>query len=315
MQFDRMKRREFITLLGGAAAAWPLAARAQKAMNRPARIGLLRASPTPDRSLDALRRGLVAKGYVEGQSFVFVPSFDEGDSARLPDLATALIASGVDLIVTEGDLATKAARAASATIPIIMATSPDPLQTGLIERLSRPGGNITGLSSQASEMTGKLMEIAKEIVGLARVAVIMSPSTWNLFGAETLAAARTLGLDVVHIDLDMADIDAGLRKAVAEKARAGVVRGRPFFSLAHMKATVERAAAHRLPLIYEARDFVELGGLMAFGVDVSDLYFRVATYVDKVLKGAKPADLPVEQPTKFELVVNMKTAKDLGLAI
>src|SRR5207237_7516907 len=139
------------------------------------------------------------------QSFVFVPSFGEGDPARLPDLATALIASGIDLIVTEGDLATKAARAASTTIPIIMATSPDPLQTGLIESLSRPGGNVTGLSSQASELTGKLMELAKEIAGRARVAAIMSASTWKLFGAETLAAARTLGLDVVHIDLDMPD--------------------------------------------------------------------------------------------------------------
>ncbi|MDQ3900878.1 MAG: ABC transporter substrate-binding protein [Actinomycetota bacterium] len=280
------------------------------------RIGLLRSSPLPDRSLDALRRGLTAKGYIEGQGFVLVSRFGDGNPGRLPNLATALVTAGVDVIVTEGVLATQAARTATATIPIVMATSPDPQQAGLIESLSHPGGNITGLTSQATDMSGKLLELAKEMMpGLARVALIMPRSTWDLFRAETMAAARTLGLQVLPVDLDLSDIDAGLRQAVAERAQAGIVRARPLFSIAQVKSTVESAAAHRLPVIYESRDFVEFGGLMAFGVDVPDHYHRVAWYVDQILRGAKPADLPVEQPTKFELVINLKTAKALGIEL
>lgn len=310
-----MRRRDLIKMIAGL-AAWPLAAHAQQRKDRPARIGLLRASPIWERPLDGLRRGLAAKGHVEGTGYIFVYSFGDGDPAQLPELASALVADGVDLIVTEGIGATRAARAATASIPIVMATSPDPKRAGLIESLSRPGGNVTGLTSLATDMSGKLLELAKDLVpGLVRVALIMPRTAWDLFGAESMAAAKTLGLDVVQIELSLSGIDAGLRQAVAGRAQAGVVRGRPLFSPAHVRSTVERAVAHRLPVIYESRDFVEVGGLMAFGVDLPDHYLRAAGYVDQILRGANPAELPVEQASTFELVINLKTARALGIEI
>ncbi|MFL5038185.1 MAG: ABC transporter substrate-binding protein [Xanthobacteraceae bacterium] len=307
-------RREF--LLGfGPALALPSGLCAQLQAGRPARIGLLRPSPIPARSLAGLRRGLAIKGYTEGLDYVFVFGFGDGDVRGLPKLAATLVADGADIIVTEGDVSTQAARAASDTIPIVMATSPDPLKSGLIDSLSRPGRNVTGHSSQAAEISGKLLELATEIVpGVRRVAHIANRTTWDLFGAETTAAARSLGLDLVPIDLVLPEVEAALQQAAAQ-AKVAIVRGRPFFSSDDARSTVERAAAHRLPVIYESRDFVEIGGLLALGVDVPDLYVRVATYLDKIFKGAKPADLPVEQPTKFELAVNMKTAQALGIKI
>ncbi len=298
------------------AAAWSLAARAQDSRDRPTRIGFLRSSPTPERLLNAFRRGLAERGYAEGRGYAFVYRFGDGDSRKLPELAAALIADGVDVIVTEGSSAAQAARAATDRIPIVMTTSPDPVRAGVVESLARPGGNVTGFSSQMTEIGGKLLQLLKEIVpGLARVALIMARPAWDVFRTEMTEAVRTLGLDMVHIELALSDIDAAVRQAIAEKTQAAVVRGRPFFSTAHAKFMVERAAAHRLPVIYESRDFVEFGGLAAYGVDVPDLYRRAATYVDKILRGAKPSDLPVEQPTKFELVINLKTAKALGLTI
>jgi len=276
----------------------------------------LRASPTPELYLNAFRRGLGERGYAEGRDYVLVYSFGDGDSRRLPKLAAVLVAAGVSVILTEGQYATQAARSATKTIPIVMTTSPDPVRAGFVDSLARPGGNVTGLASQPHELSGKLLELLKEIVpGLARVALIMPRSAWELFRAEMTEAVRTLGLDMVHIELALSDIDAAVRQAVLEKAQGAVVRGRPLFSAVQVKFMVERAAAHRLPAIYEARDFVEFGGLASYGVDAPDTYRRAATYVDKILKGAKPAELPIEQPTKFEFVINMKAAKALGLTI
>ncbi len=270
----------------------------------------------PERSLEALRRGLAANGYTEGPGFVFVYRFGTGDRRDLPELAAALVAAGIDVIVTEGNFATEAARAATGAIPIVMATSAAPQEAGLIESLSRPGRNVTGLSSQAVEVSGKLLELLKEMVpGLARVAQIAPPSALDLFRVETSAAARTLGVEIVEIALAMPDVDAALRQAVVARVQAAVVRGRPFFSTVLAKLTVERAAIHRLPVIYESRDFVEMGGLLSYGLDVPDHYRRAAIYVAKILKGAKPADLPVEQPNKFEFVINLRAAKELGLAV
>ena len=301
---------------GGLLLAAATGARAQSSSERPARIGLLRASPTPERSLAALRQGLAAMGYTEGRRFVFVTSFGDGDTGRLPQLAATLVTTGVDVIVTEGLITAQAARSATTTIPIIMATSPDPRRAGLIESFSRPGGNVTGLSSQADEASGKLLQIAKEIVpGLTRVAVFAGRGAWNSFGAETMAAARSLGLEIVRVDLDRPEFDALLREAVAQGAQGGVVRGRPFLSDAQAKSIVDHAAAARLPVVYESRDFVEFGGLIAFGVDLSAQYRRVAWYIDQILRGVKPGELPVEQPTAFELVINQRTAKELGLMI
>jgi ABC-type uncharacterized transport system substrate-binding protein len=311
-----MKRREFIALFGGAAAVWPLAANAQVRSDRPARIGVLRISPIPERSLAALRRGLSAKGYTEGQQYVFAWGFGDGDAQKLPELATALVQDGIDVIVTEGNTGALAARAASEVIPIIMATSADPFRAGLIKSLSRPGGNVTGNSSEAPEMSGKLLQLAKEIVPeLVRVAHISPPIVWDIFAADTQAAARSLNLKIVRIDLALPNVEAAFRKAADAQVRAAIVRGRPFFSTGDAKLTVESAVAYRLPVIYESRDFVEYGGLVSFGVDVPGLYFRVAEYVDKILKGVDPGDLPVQQPTKFETVVNLKTAKQLALTV
>jgi putative ABC transport system substrate-binding protein len=310
-----MSRRDVLAGLG-AALAWPLATRAQPAADRPARIGILRSSPTPVRNLDALRRGLAEKGYAEGRGVVFVYRFGDGDPRQLPELAAALVAAGVDVIVTEGNVNALAARAATRTVPIVMATSADPQKAGIVESLSRPGGNVTGHSSQAIETTGKLMELAKELVpGLARIAFIGPPPVWPLFRAEATAAARTLGLEVLPIDVALPDFEGAFQQAAAARAQAALLRGRPYFSVAHAKLAAEHATAHRLPVIYEGREFVEVGGLAAYGVDVPDLYRRAATYIDKILRGAKPADLPIEQPTKFELVVNLKTAKALGITI
>jgi putative ABC transport system substrate-binding protein len=311
-----MIRRVFILSSAGAVAAVARPARAQRPADRPVRIGLLRAAPLPHRWLEAFRQGLAAKGYVEGRNVVFVPAFGEGDSPNVADLATALVAKGVDLIVSEGGTVTHAARTASGSIPILMASSPDPVRLGLVQSLSRPGGNVTGLVSQPIELTVKLQELVREIVpGVPRVALIMPRIAWDAFGDQSMAAARALGQDIVHIELDLADIDAAFRRAVAERVQAAVVRGRPFFSLAQAKVLVERAAAHRLPAVYETRDFAELGGLVALGVDMADQYRRLADYVDRIVTGSKPADLPVEQPTQFELVVNRGTARALGIAI
>jgi putative ABC transport system substrate-binding protein len=265
----------------------------------------------------ALPCGLAAKGYTEGRQYVFVFRFGYGDPRALSELAISLVTGGVDVIVTEGHANTRAARAASETILIVMATSPDPQRSGFIDSLARPGRNITGHSSQGTEMSGKQLELAKEIVpGMTRVAHIGPRTGWDqLYGAATIIAARSLGLKIVRIDLALPDVEAALRQAVNAQAQVAIVRGRPFFSTKDARLTVERAAAHRLPVVYESHDFVEFGGLISFGVDVPDLYFRAASFVDKILKGAKPAELPVEQPTKFELVVNTKTAKQLGLTI
>ena len=290
--------------------------RAQAPKDRPARIGLLRASPTPDRSLAALRQGLAAMGYAEGQGFVFVPGFGDGDTRRLPQLAAAMVAAGIDIIITEGLVTALAARSATTTIPIVMASSPDPQRGGLIDSLSRPGGNVTGLSSQADEASGKLLEFIKELVpGLSRVVIFAGRVAWDSFGAETSASARQLGLEIVRADLDIPDFDALLRQAVTDRAQAGVVRGRPFLADAQARSIVERAAAHRLPIVYESRDFAEFGGLMAFGVDLPAQYRRVAWYVDQILRGAKAAELPVEQPIKFELLINLRAAKALGITV
>ncbi len=231
----RTRRREFIGLLG-AAAACAFVARAQGPRDRPARIGILRSSPTPERWLDAFRHGLAESGYAEGRNYVLVFRFGDGDSRKLPELATALVAAGVDVTVTEGSLAARAARAATGTIPIVMTTSPDPVRAGLADNLARPGGNVTGLASQMGELSGKLLEFLKAVVpGLARVALIMARPAWDAFRPEMTEAARALGLDIVPIELGLTDTDAAVRQAVAAKAQPAVVRGRPFFSTPHMK--------------------------------------------------------------------------------
>jgi putative ABC transport system substrate-binding protein len=309
-----VKRREVISLLGATAVAWPLPAWAQQ----PAvRIGFMRAAPAPESTLSALRRGLAEHGYLEGQHYVLVPSWGDGAINRLPALASALVRSKVDIIVTDGTQTARAARQATDTIPIVMAGGRDPVSVGLAATLSHPGGNVTGLTTQVIELTGKTFEILSEIYpDLRRIAVINPIGAGVDFRPAEAEAAQALKLELRYVDirdLQAAAIDTAIREAVALGSQAAVVRGSPFLSTPQRRLVVEAAAAHRLPTMYETREFVELGGLLSYGTDFSNLFRLAAGYVIRILNGAKPADLPIEQATKFELVINLKTAKAIGL--
>jgi putative ABC transport system substrate-binding protein len=319
MQFDQLKRRTFITLLGGAAALWPLTARAQQP-NRVWRIGVLETIPAGMNAAnyDALRQGLRDFGYVEGRNLVIEYRSADGRTQRFSDLATELVRLGVDLIVTRGTSAALAAKHATATIPVVMAAAGNPVGTGLAASLARPGGNLTGLSAIVQDLYAKRVEMLKEMVpATAAIAAFLNmsnpaiPSEWK----EIDTSARSLGLrsrlfDVRNVD----DIQRGFDTASKESGVALVI-GPDTVTQRYRKTITDLAAKHRLPAIYAAREFIDAGGLMLYGASYPDLYRRTATYVDKILKGAKPADMPIEQPTKLELVVNLKVANALGLTI
>jgi putative ABC transport system substrate-binding protein len=314
-----VKRREFITLLGGAAAAWPFRAGAQQA-GKVYRIGVLEMTSATLNvaNVYALRAGLRQLGYFEGQNLVIEYRSADGRDDRFPGLARELLALKVDVIVTRGTPAAKAAKNATSTVPVVMAASGDPLGTGLVTSLSRPGGNITGLSAIVGELAPKRLELIREIVpGLARIAVLANTSNdavrrdW----ARIETAARSLGVQSQLLDLRESDAlgptfdDASARRADALVVVIDAI------TQANQQRIVDLAMKHRLPAIYSSREFVDAGGLISYGVSYPDLYRRAATYVDKILKGTKPADLPVVQPTKFELVINLKTAKALGIEV
>jgi putative ABC transport system substrate-binding protein len=315
-----VKRREFITLLGGAAAAWPLRAGAQQA-GKVYRIGVLEMTSATLNvaNVYALRAGLRQLGYFEGQNLVIEYRSADGRDDRFPGLARELLALKVDVIVTRGTPAAKAAKNATSTVPVVMAASGDPLGTGLVTSLSRPGGNITGLSAIVGELAPKRLELIREIVpGLARIAVLANTSNdavrrdWA--GIET--AARSLGVQAQLLDLRNSDALGPTFDAAGAARRAGaLVVVIDAITLANRQRIVDLAMKYRLPAIYSSREFVDIGGLISYGVSYPDLYRRAATYVDKILKGAKPADLPVEQPTKFEMVINLKTANAISLDI
>ena len=315
-----MKRREFITLLGGAAAAWPLRAGAQQA-GKVYRIGVLEMTSATLNvaNVYALRAGLRQLGYFEGQNLVIEYRSADGRDDRFPGLARELLALKVDVIVTRGTPAAKAAKNATSTVPVVMAASGDPLGTGLVTSLSRPGGNITGLSAIVGELAPKRLELIREIVpGLARIAVLANTSNdavrrdW----ARIETAARSLGVQAQLLDLRNSDALGPTFDAAGAARRAGaLVVVIDAITLANRQRIVDLAMKYRLPAIYSSREFVDIGGLISYGVSYPDLYRRAATYVDKILKGAKPADLPVEQPTKFEMVINLKTANAISLDI
>jgi ABC-type uncharacterized transport system substrate-binding protein len=310
-----MKRREFITLLGGA-GAWPLAARAQQA-ERMRRIGFLRAAPPSERELEGLLRGLADQGWVQGRNFVLLPQWGDGQVARLPELAVALVNSGVDIILAEGVVTARAARAVTATIPIVMTAGADPYAGGLVQSLARPGGNVTGFTTLQAEIVGKVLEIFKDMVpGLTRIAALIPRVAWNMFAPAQDPAAKALGIDVVYIDLAGPEAAAtAMRQAVSAGAQGALLRVGPFFSSAQRRTIVDLAAELRLPAMYERREYVEQGGLVTYCPDTSDLYRRAAGYVARILAGTNPGDLPIEQPTKFELIINLRTAKTLGLDV
>jgi putative ABC transport system substrate-binding protein len=313
-----MRRRKFLGILGAALAA-PVAARAQEPGLRPARIGFLRASPPPDATLTALRRGLTEHGYAEGQRYVLVPSWGAGGLDRLPDLAAALVKQQVDLILTDGTQTARAARGATDTIPIVIAGGLDPVSAGLATSLSRPGGNVTGFTTQVIDVTSKSFEILSEMIqGLVRVTVAGPEGAGKAFHATEAAAARSLKLDLNYVYIVGTGTDAfesAFQQVVAGRAQAVILRGSPFFSTSQRKIIVERAATHRLPTIYETREFVELGGLVSYGTHFSELFRQAAGYIVRILKGAKAGDLPIEQANKFELVINLKAAKALGITV
>jgi putative ABC transport system substrate-binding protein len=310
-----MRRREFITLLGGAAVAWPLAASAQT-QPKIARVGVVQ-SATPGRGLEAFRQGLRELGYVEGQTIVLELRRAEGRFERLPGLVAELVGLKVDVLVAGGNPAALAAKNATQTIPIVM-VGVDPVGLGLIASLPRPGGNITGLTYLSEEIIAKRLQLLKEVVpGLARVGALKNPmdpgdpTLWK----ETEVAAQRLGVALEALAMrGPEDFEATFATAKQRNAQALLALDDSLTHTYRSRITA-LAASSRLPAMYGFREFPDAGGLMSYGPSIPLLFRRAATFVDKILNGAKPADLPVEQPTKFELVINVKVAKALGLTI
>jgi putative ABC transport system substrate-binding protein len=268
--------------------------------------------------LDAFEEGLRKLGYVEGKNIVLEYRSADGKFDRLPNLARDLVSHKVDVLVTGGPTATRPAKQTTETIPIVMAQDTDPVGNGFVHSLARPGGNITGLSNYHPDLAGKQLEIMKEIVPkLARVAVIGNSNEPGNRQAlkEIEHASRQLSIEPSHFEAqDSASIEAAFRNARHERADAALVLSSPVSS-AYRTAIAQAASKHRIPAMYQVSESVESGGLVTYGVSTPDLWRRAATYVDKLLKGAKPADLPVEQPTRFEFVINLKAAKEIGLTI
>ena len=310
----------FLVILTLSLLVAPRTAEAQQATHVH-RIGRLSpGSPTePNPNLEAFRQGLRTLGYVEGQNLIMESRYAEGREERLPALAAELVRLQVEVIVAGGTSTIRAVQHATRTIPIVMAVSYDPVGRGLVASLARPGGNTTGVSSLGTELPGKRLELLKEMVPQsARVAVLANPAAGGYASVmhNLTRAAQALGLHLRVVELRRAEeldtafatmtregVDALL--VVPDRALMDGLRGR----------TVDLAATHRLPAMYDGREYVAAGGLISYGPSLLDMFQRAATYVDRILKGAKPADLPVAQPTKFELVINLKTAKALGLTI
>jgi putative ABC transport system substrate-binding protein len=317
---NRVQRRQFLIAAVGLLAA-PLAAEAQQAA-RVARIGYLTPNLAAGRHLrDAFLRGLRDLGYVEGRNVVIEYRDAEGNNEQLPALAAELIALKVDVILAEGGtLGPRVAMQATRTIPIVFVAG-DPVGSGLVTSLARPGGNVTGLSSIGPELVGKRLQLLKQsIPGVDRVAVLRQPTALGERVATDMlkaadVAARALGVQAQFIEARGPDEFARAFSDMTS-ARAGALTLLPAnMFLREHRRLVDLAARNRLPAVYTSREFVDAGGLMSYGANQPDLFRRAATYVDKILKGAKPGDLPVEDPTKFELVINLKTVKALGLTI
>ena len=286
---------------------------------KPPRIGYLTGANAGGQSdrIEAFRQGLHKLGYVEGKSIIIEWRSAEGKLDRLSARATELVHLNVDIIVTAGPLATRAAAEATNAIPIVISQDPDPVGNGFVASLARPGGNITGLSSLTADLSGKRLELLKEIIPkLSRVAVFGTSTGSTLQQhREIELAAGTFKVKLQYLDvLDPKDIETAFREA-SEGSTDAVLVVPSSILISHRKKLVELAVKSRLPAIYSTSQYVVAGGLMSYGVNTAEVDRRAATYVDKILKGAKPADLPVEQPTKFELVINLKTAKQIGLIV
>ena len=317
MQFDQLKRREFITLLCGAAAAWPLAARAQQLAKLPT-IGFLGASTSSNwcHWTAAFVLRLRELGWIEGRTVAIEYRWAEGRSERFTEIAAEFARLKVDVILSVGSAAAVAKQATS-TIPIVFALAADPVGSGLVASLARPGGNLTGLSILSSELAGKRIELLREVLpGLRRLAIIGNIGSVSsvLEIAEAQAAARKLGLDVDVLEIRRAEEIAPAFGTLKSDVQALYVCPDALVNANHARINTLALGA-RLPTIQPFRDYLGAGGFMSYGANNADLFRRAGDYVDKILRGAKPGDLPVEQPTKFDLVINLTTAKALGLTI
>ncbi|SRR6266481_2899967 len=314
-----MGKKTIVVFLVSLALASVHLAEAQQPKKVP-RIGFLSTvSPsTISARLEAFRQGLRELGYVEGKNIFIEWRFAEGKADRLPGLAAELVRVKVDLIVTTGPTPTRAAKGATVTIPIVMVFDDDPVGSGFVASLARPGGNITGLSTLSPEISGKQLELLKEIVPkLSRVGVLGDVTRPGIPQAlrEINVAADALGVQVQYLEVrGLKDIEIAFRAASKEHTDAVLVLGSPVL-ISQRRQVTDLAVKSRLPATYANSEFVESGGLVFYGPSYTDLFRRAATYVDKILKGAKPADLPVEQPKKFELIINLKAAKQIGLTI
>jgi putative tryptophan/tyrosine transport system substrate-binding protein len=314
-----MRRREFITLLGGTAAAWPLAARAQQTA-RPVRIGILAFGQDPASPLfNAFRDEMRKLGYIEGQTYILEFRSARGDADRMRNLAAELARLPVDVILADGGTASLAAKQATAAIPIVMAAVGDPVGIGLVESLARPGGNVTGFSILSPELGSKRLALLKEAVPAARLVGVLLNAASPITGAQQLApikhAALALDIDLVAGEVQSRDsIATAIDTLVARGISALIVVGDAMF-FNERKIIVELVRTNRLPAIYPEREYAEAGGLIAYGPSVPDIFRRAAGYVARILRGEKPGDLPIEQPAKFELVINLNAAKAIGLDV
>jgi putative ABC transport system substrate-binding protein len=316
MQLDQLKRREFITLLGGAAAAWPLAARAQQSSKLPT-IGYFGSGTASSQRpwSDAFAQRLRELGWLEGRTVTIEYRWAEGRTERAVEIAAEFVRLKVDVIVTNATPNVAAAKQATSVIPIVFAAAGDPVGTGLVASLARPEGNVTGLSLQSADVASKRLGLLREVIpGLRQLAILANAGNLNaaLEIGELQAAARTVGLEVATPEIWRAEDIPPAIEAVKDRAQALFVH--PLVTTNWVRINTLALGA-RLPTMHGLREGVDAGGLMSYGAHVPDLFRRAGDYVDKILRGAKPADLPVEQPTKFELIINLTTAKALGLTV
>jgi putative ABC transport system substrate-binding protein len=314
-----MRRRDFIALAGGAVAGWPFAARAQQSA-MPV-IGFLN-SQSPDGFTDPLRgfrQGLKEAGFVEGENVAIEYRWAENQSNRLPELAADLVRRRVAVIAAFGNATAQVAKAATASIPIVFNVGDDPVKLGLVASLARPGGNLTGVNFFTGELAAKRLELVRELVpGAARIGVLVNPANPTIAEAtvrDAQAAARAMGVELRILNADTTrEINTAFAEFARERSDALLVSAGPFFTSRRVQLT-QLAAFHRIPATYGVRQYVEIGGLMSYGASNADAWRQVAAYAGRILKGAKPAELPVVQSTKFELVINAETARMLGLDV
>jgi putative tryptophan/tyrosine transport system substrate-binding protein len=310
-----VKRREFIALVGGA-SAWPFTASAQRAGGKIVTIGILASEPWPP--IETFRRALDDLGYVEGKNMRVECRYTKGYNERLPELADELVGLSVDVILTWGTDAVLAAKHATTTIPIVMGAVGDPLGIGIVTNLARPGGNVTGFSSRAAELEAKRLQLLQEVVpGLSRVAILFNLT--NQYMPLALQSAQK-GAQMLHVSLaihevhDTTTLDTALVTLKKDRPDALMVPADAFL-VSQRSRIAQFAIEKKLPSVFSFREYIEAGGLMAYTPNYNDLFRRAASYVDKILKGAKPGELPIEQPTKFHLLINLKTARTLGVTL